>query len=115
MLGFIPMNKSLIIYRQSSEIDAWGQPTWTPVYKGKCHVTANTDFKSISELDGYQTSLDIDVYLHGLVKVQNGDKLEYTTAGGMKFVAIIKDLSYFEDYGGKVVLTRVVCGKGKRN
>ena len=115
MLGFIPMNKFATVYRQSKQLDKWGQPVWKKCYTGKCFVTYDSDLRDMSGLDGYQTTLNASVYFHGFVEVTNGDKIEFTTAGGIKKNQLILDVSYFEDYTGKVVSTRVVCGAGKRN
>ena len=56
MLGFIPMNKFATVYRQSKQLDKWGQPVWKKCYTGKCFVTYDSDLRDISGLDGYQTT-----------------------------------------------------------
>jgi hypothetical protein len=115
MLNFIPMNNKANIYSASGK-DSWGKPTLTLVKSGvKCQINYNTDLTTISGEDGFATSMSATLVFGGFVQIANGDYVEFTTAGGITNKYRVSDLFYFEDYGGKIVATRVVVGNGKRS
>jgi hypothetical protein len=115
MLNFIPMNSTASIYRQTGAVDEWGQPSLTKTFTGKCQVNYNTDLAKISGLDGVDTVMSASVVFHGLALIQNGDFVEFTTVMGLTNKYPVVDVFFFEDWGRKIVATRVVLGNGKRS
>ena len=113
MLSFIPMNKTASIYKQSGEVDKWGQPIVALSYTGKCQISYSTDLLKISGDDGVMEIASAIIVFKGLVQVESGDLAEFTSALGTVFKKRIIAVSAFEDYGGKIVATRVVIGSGK--
>lgn len=115
MLNFIPMNRSASIYRQTGEVDAWGQPMLTKTYTGKCQINYNTDLTTISGLDGVTTAMSATILFRGKVLIADGDYVEFTTGMGVKGRYQVGDVFFAEDWAGKIVATRVVVGNGKRS
>lgn len=115
MLNFIPLTNKANIYSASGK-DSWGKPSLTLVKSNvKCQINYNTDLAKISGEDGLTTAMSATVVFGGFVQIANGDFVEFTTAGGITNKYRVSDLFYFEDYGGKIVATRVVIGKGQRS
>lgn len=113
MLSFIPMNKTASIYKQSGEVDKWGQPILSLSYTGKCQISYSTDLLKISGEDGVMETASAILVFNGLVQVESGDLAEFTSALGTVFKNRIIAVSGFEDYAGKIIATRVVIGSGK--
>jgi len=114
MLDFIPMNKTATVYKQTGQVDEWGQPVLTLFYTGKCQINYNTDLSKISGGDGVATSMSATVVFHGFIVIADGDYVEFTTVTGVKNRYQVTDVFFFEDYSGKILGTRVVVGNGKR-
>lgn len=114
MLSFIPMNNFATIYKQSSKLDDWGQPLWNKSYANKCQILYNQDLEAVSDVDGHQTIMATTLVFNGLVDVRVGDKVGYKDALGVEYLNMVEDVYFGPDYGGKIIFTRVVSGKGKR-
>ncbi|GAB6153733.1 hypothetical protein JCM17380_24830 [Desulfosporosinus burensis] len=115
MLDFIPINRTASIYRQTGEVDDWGQPVLTMTYTGKCQINYNTDLTTISGLDGVTTAMSATILFRGKVLIADGDFVEFTTAMGVTDRYQVGDVFFLEDWAGKIIGTRVVVGNGKRS
>ena len=113
MLSFIPMNKTASIYTQSGEVDKWGQPIVSLSYTGKCQISYSTDLLKVSGEDGVMEIASAILVFNGIVDAESGDLAEFKSVIGTVFKKRIIAVSYFEDYAGKIIATRVVIGSGK--
>lgn len=114
MLSFIPLNNFATVYKQSSQLDMWGNPVWEKSYGNRCQILYNQDLETISDVDGHQTIMATTIVFNGLIDVRVGDKVGYKDALGKEYLNMVEDVYFGPDYGGKIIFTRVVSGKGKR-
>lgn len=114
MLAFIPLNKTATVYGRGTN-DAWGRPaqTATPIFTGRCQINYNSDLTTVSGLDGEITTVNASVVFHGFVPVKVGDFVEFTDQTGVTGRYPVEDVSFMEDWGKKIVATRVVTGNAK--
>lgn len=108
------MNRTATVYKQGT-LDSWGKPSLTLHRTAKCQINYNTDLTNVSGEDGVTTSMSATIVFNGLMDVRNGDYVEFTSALGVKDKYRVMDVYFFEDYAGKILATRVVCGNGKRS
>lgn len=116
MLGIIPMYDKASIYKQTGDVDNWGQPVTPLIYTNlKCFISYNTDLTQIYSINGVMTTMSATVIFHGLINVENGDYVEFETALGISKKYQVGDVFFFRDYAGKIIATRVVVGNGSRS